>query len=252
MDSSATHSQWNWLRWLAWPLWALALAGLVYLAGLTAWLGITGLFFPYQLDYGEGTHLHYVKEWAMGRPIYRPIGSYPYITSNYAPGGEENPGGDRFRQLAIVLDGTLYSAPVIREAIYGGKAEISGSFTVEEATFLANILKAGRLPVPLKIVEKRFVDPGLGRDSIRHIWLQHPTILELRRLLEDTDNYPGICGECKLARHCRTGCVAQNYVNGGRLVGPDELCEVASRRGIFQASRLKSRPKGNPAAGNRL
>jgi hypothetical protein len=70
---------------LRWVFWALALAGLLYLVGLTVWLGFSGLSFPYQLDYGEGTHLHYVKEWLAGRPIYRPIGQYPYITSNYAP-----------------------------------------------------------------------------------------------------------------------------------------------------------------------
>jgi hypothetical protein len=85
MDSEKTLGQANSQRWLTRALWALALAGLLYLLGLTVWLGITGLFFPYQLDYGEGTHLHYVQEWLAGRPIYRPIGSYPYITSNYAP-----------------------------------------------------------------------------------------------------------------------------------------------------------------------
>jgi hypothetical protein len=72
-------------RWLAWALWALALAGLLYLVGLTVWLGLSGLAFPYQLDYGEGTHLFYTKQLALGQPIYRPIGQYPYITSNYAP-----------------------------------------------------------------------------------------------------------------------------------------------------------------------
>lgn len=71
--------------WLTWTLWALALAGLLYLAGLTLWLGLTGLFFPYQLDYGEGLLLHFVKEWSQGRPIYRPIGEYPFITANYPP-----------------------------------------------------------------------------------------------------------------------------------------------------------------------
>lgn len=85
MKHNTTQSQPNRVRWLAWALWALVLAGLLYLVGLTAWLGITGLFFPYQLDYGEGTHLHYAREWLAGRPIYRPIGQYPYITSNYAP-----------------------------------------------------------------------------------------------------------------------------------------------------------------------
>ncbi len=66
-------------------LWAVALAGLLYLAGLTAWLGGRGLLFPYQLDYGEGVQLHYVRELLAGRPIYRPIGRYPYITANYPP-----------------------------------------------------------------------------------------------------------------------------------------------------------------------
>jgi hypothetical protein len=70
---------------LSWALWALALGGLAYQAGLTVWLGVTGLFFPYQLDYGEGVLLHFVREWAEGRPIYKAIEGYPYITSNYAP-----------------------------------------------------------------------------------------------------------------------------------------------------------------------
>ncbi len=88
------------------------------------------------------------------------------VTSDYAPGGAKNPNPQMGRLMAIVLDGTLYSAPVIREAIHGGRAEISGSFTVQEAGFLANILKAGSLPAPVKIVERRTVDPTLGRDSI--------------------------------------------------------------------------------------
>ena len=89
------------------------------------------------------------------------------VTSAYAPGGSGNPDPNRSRQLAIVLDGTLYSAPAIREAIYGGKAEISGSFSVPEATLLANILRAGSLPAPVRVVEQRFVAPTLGADSIR-------------------------------------------------------------------------------------
>ncbi len=87
-------------------------------------------------------------------------------TTDYAPGGAKNPNPQMGRLMAIVLDGTLYSAPVIREAIHGGRAEISGSFTAQEAGFLANILKAGSLPAPVSIVEKRTVDPTLGRDSI--------------------------------------------------------------------------------------
>ena len=90
---------------------------------------------------------------------------FAVVTGDYAPGGGKNP-GQTGRQMAIVLDGTLYSAPVIREAIHGGRAEISGNFTPSEAIFLANILKAGSLPAPVNIVERRVVDPTLGADSV--------------------------------------------------------------------------------------
>lgn len=75
----------NWLFWLNRALWATALAALVYLAALTVWLGLVGLFFPYQLDYGEGLLLHFVKEWSLGRPIYKAVAGYPYIMANYPP-----------------------------------------------------------------------------------------------------------------------------------------------------------------------
>jgi len=79
----------------------------------------------------------------------------------------------------------------------------------------------------------------LGVDSIREIWLRHPTILELRRVLEEHRKFPGICGECVLAAKCRTGCVAQNYVDGHQLVRPDVLCAESAERGLFPASRRK-------------
>jgi SecD/SecF fusion protein len=69
------------------------------------------------------------------------------------------------RQLAIVLDGVLYSAPTIRGAIMGGSGEISGSFTPEQAQELAAVLE-NPLEAPLKIIESREVDPSLGKDSI--------------------------------------------------------------------------------------
>lgn len=87
-------------------------------------------------------------------------------TAAYAPGGDRNPNPNNYRRLAIVLDGTLYSAPRINDAIFSGSAEISGSFTRVEAERLANVLRAGSLPAPVKIVETRFVDPSLGQDSI--------------------------------------------------------------------------------------
>ncbi len=70
------------------------------------------------------------------------------------------------KRMAIVLDDTIYSAPVIRERISGGSAQISGSFTEQEATDLAIILRAGSLPAPVEILENRTVGPSLGQDSI--------------------------------------------------------------------------------------
>ncbi len=70
------------------------------------------------------------------------------------------------RQLAIVLDGVVYSAPNIKERISGGKAQITGGFSDEEAKVLAIALRTGRLPAPVKILEQRTVGPALGADSI--------------------------------------------------------------------------------------
>ncbi len=88
------------------------------------------------------------------------------ITRDYAPRGPKNPNSDVGRLLAIVLDDTLYSAPRINEEILGGRAEITGQFSVPEAMRLANVLQAGSLPAPVNIVETRSVDPTLGKDSI--------------------------------------------------------------------------------------
>lgn len=71
------------------------------------------------------------------------------------------------RNLAIVLDGKVFSAPVIREKIAGGRASITGTFDIKEARDLAIVLRAGALPAPIKIAEERTVGPSLGRDSIR-------------------------------------------------------------------------------------
>jgi len=71
------------------------------------------------------------------------------------------------KRFAIVLDGRVISAPVIREPIRGGSGIISGNFTVQSANDLALLLRAGALPAPLKIVEERSVGPSLGADSIR-------------------------------------------------------------------------------------
>ncbi len=71
------------------------------------------------------------------------------------------------RNLAIVLDGFVESAPVIREPITGGRGQITGRFTIAEAQDLANVLRNGALPAPLKLLEERTVGPTLGQDSIR-------------------------------------------------------------------------------------
>jgi SecD/SecF fusion protein len=70
------------------------------------------------------------------------------------------------RRLAIVLDGKIHSAPVIKTKIPDGNAQITGQFTAEEATDLAIVLKAGALPAPLVIEEDRTISPSLGKDSI--------------------------------------------------------------------------------------
>jgi len=87
----------------------------------------------------------------------------------------DSAGGQRFgrataenvgRPFAIVLDGRVISAPVIREPILGGSAQISGRFQLSEAQDLALLLRAGALPAPLTVLEERSVGPGLGADSI--------------------------------------------------------------------------------------
>ena len=70
------------------------------------------------------------------------------------------------RQIAIVLDGMVYSYPVVNGEIPGGQSSISGNFTIEEADDLANVLKSGKLPAPAKIVQDTVVGPSLGSESI--------------------------------------------------------------------------------------
>jgi preprotein translocase subunit SecD len=75
------------------------------------------------------------------------------------------------KRLAIVLDNVVHSAPVIQERIEGGEAQITGSFTMDEAKDLAIVLRAGALPAPVHILEERTVGPSLGQDSIdKGIW----------------------------------------------------------------------------------
>ncbi|QOQ98758.1 protein translocase subunit SecD [Helicobacter winghamensis] len=70
-------------------------------------------------------------------------------------------------RMAIVLDGKVYSAPVIRERIGGGSGQISGGFSVQQASDIAIALRSGALPAPITLLEKRSVGPSLGADSIK-------------------------------------------------------------------------------------
>ena len=71
------------------------------------------------------------------------------------------------RQIAIVLDGMVYSYPNVNGAITGGQSSITGNFTPEEATDLVNVLKSGKLPAPATIIQEQVVGPSLGAKSIR-------------------------------------------------------------------------------------
>lgn len=72
------------------------------------------------------------------------------------------------KQFAIILDNKVLSAPVFRDTISGGDAQISGHFTMAEATELALLLSAGALPAPLNVIQESVVGPSLGEDSIAH------------------------------------------------------------------------------------
>ncbi|MEW6380311.1 MAG: protein translocase subunit SecD [bacterium] len=94
----------------------------------------------------------------------------PYVSMTFNKFGamlfEQITGENVGKRLAIILDDNVYSAPVIREKIGGGRAQITGNFTDEEARDLAIVLRAGALPAPVEILEQRTVGPSLGQDSI--------------------------------------------------------------------------------------
>ncbi|MGH7217044.1 MAG: protein translocase subunit SecD [Nitrospiraceae bacterium] len=94
----------------------------------------------------------------------------PYVSITFdGKGGREfeRITGDNIKKrMAIVLDNTIYSAPVIQDRISGGRAQITGTFTMQEANDLAIVLRAGALPAPLKIIQDLTVGPSLGKDSI--------------------------------------------------------------------------------------
>ena len=70
------------------------------------------------------------------------------------------------KSIAIVLDGYVYSFPTVQNEIQGGRSQITGNFTVEEAKDLANTLKSGKMPAPARIIQEDIVGPSLGQESI--------------------------------------------------------------------------------------
>jgi len=124
------------------------------------------------------TQYLYVRQRAelTGSALDRAVVAYdnfnrPYVALEFNSDGarvfEDVTGAHVGERLAIVLDGALRSAPDIREKIEGGRAQITGDFTRQEATELAIVLKSGSLPTKVAIAEERSVDPTLGRASIR-------------------------------------------------------------------------------------
>ncbi len=94
----------------------------------------------------------------------------PYVSITFNAAGaklfEDITAANVKRRLAIILDGTVYSAPVIQERIAGGNAQITGRFSMDEAKDLAIVLRAGALPAPVKMLQNVTVGPSLGTDSI--------------------------------------------------------------------------------------
>lgn len=102
---------------------------------------------------------------------YDPTNNQPIVNMSM-----DNDGSDKWAQItganikkriAIVLDGQVYSAPVVNQKIVGGSSQITGMENAEEAKLLKIVLKAGALKAPVQMIEKRIVGPSLGEDSIR-------------------------------------------------------------------------------------
>lgn len=109
------------------------------------------------------------------RADFNPTTNQPEVTMKMNPTGARIwanlTRANKGKFIAIVLDNIVYSAPRVNDVIEGGNSSISGSFTPEESTDLSNILKAGKLPAPAKIVQEQVVGPTLGADAIQGgIW----------------------------------------------------------------------------------
>ncbi len=94
----------------------------------------------------------------------------PYVALSFNGRGaaafERVTGEHIHKRMAIVLDGKVYTAPVIQDRIAGGRASITGNFTTDEAKDLSIVLRAGSLPAPVSVLEERNVGPSLGQESV--------------------------------------------------------------------------------------
>ncbi|MBS1739380.1 MAG: protein translocase subunit SecDF [Bacteroidetes bacterium] len=112
----------------------------------------------------EGDHV------TQARMDYNPLTGQPEVSMEMDAAGariwKKMTGDNKGRYVAVVLDDKVYSSPIVNDEIGGGRTSISGGFTSEEATDLANILKSGKLPAPARIVQEQVVGPTLGAESI--------------------------------------------------------------------------------------
>ena len=153
------------------------------------------------------------------------------------------------KPFAIILDDKVLSAPNINEPILGGRAQISGSFTVQSAHDLAVSLASGKLPVKLNVIEERTIGPDLGKDSIHkgviasligtlgghHLHAGH--LRPVRRLCEHR------AGRERVPDPRHHGDVQRDAdAAGHRRLHPDDR-----RRGRRQRADQRAHPRGNPA-----
>lgn len=105
------------------------------------------------------------------RMDYDPLSGQPQVSMNMDVVGariwKKMTGDNKGKYVAIVLDDKVYSCPIVNDEIGGGRTSISGHFSAEEATDLANILKSGKLPAPARIVQEQVVGPTLGAESTK-------------------------------------------------------------------------------------
>ena len=104
------------------------------------------------------------------------------------------------KAIAIVLDGTVYSAPRVSNEITGGQSSISGNFTIEDTKDLANTLKSGRMPAPAHIVQEEVVGPTLGAQSIQQGFISFIVafIILMIYMVMMYDFIPGMVANCAL------------------------------------------------------